>query len=243
MITRFYHILNSKNQVVYVGLTTRTIEKRFLEHKRAKQLNDSFTIKEIDKIEHPKIDSLEIYYREKLKTSLIEQQYIKKELNNGHRLLNLSKGGEWGTQILNKILKEDFFKIYGSYEGYIEYRKQYIKRKNKTKQWIRHWIQNKTKNKTKVWIRNWITHKTTNKTKQWIRNWITNKSINKTKYWIRYWIYDKTKNRTKQWISHWIYHKTKNKTKQWISYWIQNRTRNKTKVWIRNWIYVRKNNS
>jgi hypothetical protein len=223
MITIFYKIIHN-DEVVYVGVTTQTIQRRLLQHKKSKHLDDSYTIEEICRIVHPKIDSLEVYYKERIKVVELERKLIQEEKDKGSNLLNISVGGEWGNRILNKLVKDNFFKKYGSYDGYEEYKK----RRNKAKEWIRNWIRHKSENKTKVWIRNWILNKSKNKTKVWIRSWITVKSRNKTKAWIKSWILNKSRNKTKVWIGSWITVKSRNKTKEWIRNWIRHESENKT---------------
>jgi len=84
MITRFYKILYKNEEVVYVGVTTRTITKRFKEHLISKSLNiDEFSVIEFDKIKHPEITSLEIFYEERNKVANLERKYIKEELEDG----------------------------------------------------------------------------------------------------------------------------------------------------------------
>ena len=198
METIFYKILYKGEKVVYVGITTRTIDKRFKEHLKFKGLNpDNYIIVEFGRSQHPEINSLETFYKERKKVAELERKYIKKELNRGSKLLNISEGGEWGNQVLSKLKKEEFLREFGSYEGY----KGYKKKKDKTKVWIHHWIHDRSKNKTKAWIKNWIHHKSDNKTKVWIKNWIHHKSDNKTKVWLRNWIQNKSDNKTKVWIN------------------------------------------
>ena len=273
METIFYKILYRGEKVVYVGVTLRTLYERFKEHLRTKELNTkNHAIIEFDRIKHPEINSLEVFYEERKKVAELEQKYIKEELEKGSKLLNLSKGGEWGTQILSRLKKEEFLKEFGSYEGYQEYKKKkdIIKRwihnwiysrsinkakvwiqscwicsksKNKTKAWISYWIFNRSKNKAKSWISYWISNRSINKAKVWISYWISNRSINKAKVWIKSWIHNKSKNKTKVWISYWICHRSINKTKAWISCWIHNKSKSKTKVWIQScWIHNKSKN-
>ena len=124
MITHFYKILYENKDVVYVGVTTRTINKRFQEHVSLKKLNQHYSVVEFDKIEHPKIDCLKTYYEECCKVSNLERKYIREEKLKGSKLLNISLGGEWGTTILNKLYRKDFFEKFGTYDNYIKYRKK-----------------------------------------------------------------------------------------------------------------------
>lgn len=206
MTTRFYNILY-KGNIVYVGVTTRTIDKRFNEHIKQKYLNrKNYSCVEIDKIIHPKIKTIEEFYNERQKVKYLEQKYIRECKNNGIRLLNISDGGEWGCSVLNKLKKENFFKKYGTYDGYVQWKNK----KEKTKVWLRNWITHRTENKTKVWLRHWISGKSTNKSKQWLRSWIVVRSRNKTKKLLRDWIDSRTTNKTKKWLRNWKTHRSEN---------------------------------
>ena len=239
MKTRFYKILYKHQQVVYVGVTTRTVAQRFREHIKSKHLNpEIYSAIQFDEIEHPNITSMEEYYNEYHKVKALEQKYIKEELEKGSPLLNISVGGEWGSKILSDILKEQFFETYGSYDGF----EKWIKHKRKTKAWLYHWLDVKTRIKTKIWIKQWVYNSLQNKTKNWIKNWIDGKNRNKTKKWLRKWISGRSINKTKYWIKHWIIDRKINKTKKWLRKWISGRSTNKTKVWIRNWINNRSTN-
>jgi len=184
MITYFYKILYKNKDVVYVGVTTRKINQRFKEHIKTKNLNKNYSIIEFDKIIHPVIDSIEVFNEEKIKVFNLERKYIQEEKDKGSTLLNISKGGEWGADILNNLRKKHFLEKYGSYDGY----KKYHIKIEKTKKWLRDWIRHKSENKTKVWLRNWIVNYSENKTKAWLRSWIDLRSKNKTKAWLRNWI-------------------------------------------------------
>ena len=230
MKTRFYKILYKHQQVVYVGVTTRTVAQRFREHIKSKHLNpEIYSAIQFDEIEHPNITSMEEYYNEYHKVKALEQKYIKEELEKGSPLLNISVGGEWGSKILSDILKEQFFETYGSYDGYKKWVKRELDKRFKFKKWLTNWILNTTQPKTKVWLRHWIHHKSENVTKVWLRSWIRSKTKNKTKSWIQHWISHRKENKTKTWIQHWIFHKTENKTKTWLNNWIYNTLNNKNK--------------
>ena len=220
MITRFYKILYKNKEVVYVGVTTRTINERFKEHIISKSLNiEDYSIVEFYMIEHPEITSLEIFYNEKLKVAELEQKFIKEELNKGSHLLNISNGGEWGTHILIKLKREEFLLRFGSYDTY----KYYKKGIEVSKRWLKHWVQHRSENRAKVWLRNWSVNKSESRAKVWLRIWVHSRSINKTKVWLRNWVNDRKNNKTKVWLRHWIY----------------NISLNRTKVWLRNWIRVK----
>lgn len=98
MRTIFYKILYKNKDVVYVGVTTRKITQRFREHLKSKGLNpNEYTIVEFYSIIHPEISSLEVFYEEQGRVALLEQQFIKEEINKGSKLLNIRRGGEWGV--------------------------------------------------------------------------------------------------------------------------------------------------
>jgi hypothetical protein len=248
MITYFYKILDKNKNVIYVGVTTRTVKARFQEHKNKKSLADDCTCIIIDSIIHPEIKDLETFSEERKKVADLEQKYIKEEKLKGSNLINISEGGEWGAHVLSQIQKQEFFKKYGTYNGYIEYRRH----TNIIKAWLNHWIQCRTLSKTKIWLNNWVTHKKISMTKNWLSNWVINKSKNKTSVWLRDWIrhtsenktkswlyswmINKNKNRTKIWLQHWISHSIESKTKSWLCHWINHRSTNKTKEWLKCWI-------
>ena len=120
MKTRFYKILYKNQDVVYVGVTLRPITERFRQHVLSKRLNKNYSVIEFDCIEHPEFTTLEIFYEERRKVAELEQKYIREELEKGSSLLNISKGGEWGSSILEKLRKEEFCKKFGSYDNYKE---------------------------------------------------------------------------------------------------------------------------
>ena len=77
MKTRFYKILHKGKDVVYVGVTLRSITRRFKEHIILKELNENYSVVEFDCIEHPEFTTLEIFYEERKKVAELEQKYIK----------------------------------------------------------------------------------------------------------------------------------------------------------------------
>ena len=217
MITRFYKILYKNKDVVYVGVTTRTINARFKEHIELKNLNPEFySVVEFDKIEHPDICSLEDFYREREKVAALEQKYIEEELNRGSHLLNLSSGGEWGSQILNKLKKENFFKQFGTYAGYTKYKKL----KEKVPKWFYHWVGHRMENKVQVWLRNWSYHQTENSVKVWLTSWVSSKTNNETKIWLKSWAHHTRGNKVKRWLCHWTKNKSENDVKVWLKCWL-----------------------
>ena len=149
-ITRFYKILYKGKDVVYVGVTLREVNERFREHILSKSLNPvDYSIIEFDKIEHPLIDSIAIYYEERKKVVELERKYIQEEKDKGSTLLNLGPGGEgWGTSIIEKLRKDDFFSKHGSWEDYKEYRRK-IRR---CYQWVNHWVVHRCSNKCSQWL-------------------------------------------------------------------------------------------
>lgn len=184
-ITRFYKILYKGKDVVYVGITLREINKRFREHLLSKSLNTTdYSIIEFDRLEHPEINSIDIYYEERNKVVELERKYIQEEKDKGSILLNIGIGGEgWGTNIIEKLRKEEFIKEYGSWEGYKEYRKKRII----CNIWLGSWTYTKTENKCKKWLVNWVSHRLKDKCKQWLVNWVSYKTINKCKHWLSHW--------------------------------------------------------
>lgn len=239
MRTIFYKILYKEESVVYVGVTTRKITQRFMEHLKSKGLNPSeYTIVEFYGIIHPEISSLEVFYKERKRVADLERKYINEELNKGSKLLNLSEGGEWGTNILNKLRKEKFLEKFGSYDGY----KEYKKKKGKVRVWLQQWSLNKSRNKVKAWINNWIKRKSENKTKVWLRDWIKCRSENKTKVWVKSWVYVRSRNKTKAWIKNWMTVRGKSKTKAWTENWINHKSENNVKRWMKNWVRHRSEN-
>lgn len=238
MKTKFYKILNKDKVVIYIGITTRSIEERFKEHIKTKNLNPTeYSIVEFDEIIHPEIISLEIFYEEWKKVSELERKYIKEELTKNSNLLNISEGGEWGNEILNKLKKKNFSEKFNSYSSY----KEYKRKKDITIKWLKNWIFSKSKNRTKRWLYNWVCNRSKNKTKKWIQNWVAHRKQCKTKTWIYSWTYVKTQNKTKKWVANWISSKKK-KTKRWLFNWVYNKNRNKIKSWIQNWVVHRNEN-
>ena len=252
MDTVFYKILNKDGEVVYVGVTTRTIGKRFGEHIRSKRLNPKlYSIVELDRVHHPEISSLEIFYEERRKVAYLERKYIREAQESDANLLNLSEGGEWGASIVHRLQKENFLKVYGSYDGF----RRYIRRRQILPVWINHWICGRTSNPVKVWCRSWVHHRTSNPAKVWCRVWAHHRTRNPAKAWCNNWIHLRTSNPAKAWCGHWVYcgtsnpvkawcrswahHKASNPVKVWCQHWICGRTSNSTKVWIKNWVYNR----
>ena len=251
MKTRFYKILYKRKDVVYVGVTTRPITERFKEHLISKRLNENYSVIEFDCVEHPEFTTLEIYYKEKRKVVMLEQKYIKEEIERGSNLLNVSKGGEWGSNILEKLRREDFLRRFGSYDNYAMYK---FKRE-KCNGWLRNWVIHRTESQVKRWLGNWTVNRGVVKSKRWIKHWISHRSNNKVKVWFRCWlssqenldiktwlkswVYSKGGNKVKRWTRNWVNCRSQNNIKKWLRSWVQCRTRNKFKVWLRNWVFDR----
>ena len=235
MKTRFYKILYNDSEIVYIGLTTRPINKRFHEHILKKSLNPKkYSIELIKEIEHMDIKSLDEYYNEYNKVSIIEKSLIKEAKNHGYALLNLTKGGEgWATHLYKKLSKENFFNKYGSLDNYVNYHNK----RNKTQRLLRNWITHKSENKTEILLRSWSYSE--NKTQRLLRNWITHKSENKTKKIFKQWIRKISDNKTKILLKSMIFSYTINKTQRLLRNWITHKSENKTKVLLRSWINVK----
>lgn len=255
MITRFYKILDKFGLVIYVGVTLRPINERFKEHILSKNLNViDYSIVEFDRIEHPELNSVEVYYTEKQKVVNLERKYIKEELQKGSHLLNISAGGEWGAQILYNLRKDSFLTRYGSFDNYENYHKNQMKLccwlngwlhskgDNKTLRWLRTWKRGKTDNRVHNWLKCWCKDRSENKTKVWLKNWRVNRSRNKSKMWLKSWMHSCTQNKTKRWLFTWVRILLENKTKVWMHSWITNRTLNKSKFWLQRWCIHRSQN-
>ena len=248
MKTRFYKILYKNKDVVYVGVTLCPITERFRQHVASKELNENYSVVEFDCIEHPEFTTLEVFYAERKKVAELEQKYIREELEKGSKLLNISKGGEWGSVILDKFRREEFCKEFGSYDNYKEYRD----RINACYLWVSNWIINRSQPQLKVWIRHWIEHRSKNVVKTWVYEWMYKRRVKKAKNWVVYWIESRSKNKTKallrewirrdvtskakKWLKNWGYRRGTNLIKRWVQHWISHRSDNKIKVWVRSWI-------
>ena len=268
MDTIFYKILNKDGEVVYIGVTTRTIKKRFGEHLKSKRLDPKlYSIVEFDRVHHPEISSLEIFYEERRKVAYLERKYIREAQESGANLLNLSEGGEWGASIFHRLQKEDFLRVYGSYDGF----RKYIRRRqilqiwvgswirhrtsnpvkvwcrswqmcrtlNLVKAWIKYWIRHRTSNPVKVWCGHWVRNMATSQAKVWCRSWICNRTFNPTKVWCKNWICNRTSNPVKVWCSNWVCRRASNPVKNWINHWVHHKTSDPAKVWCRNWVVHR----
>lgn len=238
MITRFYKIINKKQETVYVGVTTKSLSRRFKQHIRSKNLDSKqYSIVEIDKIVHGSIKSLEDYYREKRKVIDLEKAYIQKERINNSLLLNISPGGEWGTNILKTIMKEKFFENNADYLLFLLKYKNHIKIKSFLKNWVLHTNQNKIK----YFLQSWIGNKAKHKTKRFLLNWISHANSSRVKSWLKHWITHRNASKTKTFLQCWIMHREYSKARRWLKTWILARSISKTKVFLRNWSFNKGN--
>ena len=240
MDTIFYKILNKDGEVVYIGVTTRTIKKRFEEHLKSKRLDPKlYSIVEFDRVHHPEISSLEIFYEERRKVAYLERKYIKEAQESGANLLNLSEGGEWGASIVHRLQKENFLRMYGSYDGF----RKYIRRRQILQVWVGSWIRNRTRNPAKVWVRSWVYNRASSPAKVWIKSWILSRTFNPVKGWCGHWVTNMTASPIKVWVRSWVYSRASSPAKVWIKSWIRSRTRNTAKFWCKNWVCHRTSNS
>lgn len=227
MITRFYKIVDNCGSPIYIGVTTRTIEKRFKEHIEEKSLNpELYHIEEIDKIIHSRINTIQQFKFERKRVKELEVKYIA-EYRQNYTLLNKSAGGEWGSQILNRLLskinsKNKFTKEEITFLQHIKFRR-----------WIKNWIIHR-QNPTKIFLQNWIYNR--HKVKSWLIRWIIPKNTSKTKSWLSHWISHRSENKTKLFMVSWINHRSENKFRVWLSNWIRVRLRSRTKTLLLNWI-------
>lgn len=271
MKTWFYKILYKGKDVVYVGVTTKEITERFKQHIGAKGLNENYSVIEFDCVEHPEFTTIEVFYEERRKVAELERKYIREELEKGSKLLNISKGGEWGCTILEKLRKEEFTREFGSYDKYKEYKRRisairawignwvtnkgsdkvkrwmaewtYNRSKNEVKSWVRDWVIARSRNEVKVWLRSWGSSRSENRSKRWVKSWVHNRSKNQVKAWIRIWVVNKSSNVVKVWVKNWVYNRSKNEIKVWIKDWVKCRSEGKIKSWVRNWVHVKSRNS
>ena len=153
-LTTLFYLIESPNYLEkYIGLTTRTLQQRFNEHKKSKEwiIDNSFSIKEIDRIEHDNIYNLVDYLRERDHAANREIVLIA-SYSKDNNLQNISEGGEWGSRILWQIKQEKWVSKYGSIEGFIEYKH----RESKIKRWLSDWVTTKKRPQLKKWLNNWI---------------------------------------------------------------------------------------
>ncbi len=253
LTTLFYLIESPNHSEKYIGLTTRTLKQRFNEHKKSKDwiIDNTFSIKEIDRIEHNNIYNLDDYLSEKNIASKTEINLISvysKQCN----LKNISNGGEWGLKILWQIKQKKWVDKYGNVEGFIKYKQK----ENKLKTWLNNWINHRKTPILKVWLRNWINHRNTPVLKTYLRNWINSKKTpqlktwlidwvkhRKTpilKVWLRSWAITRKTPKLKTWLRNWIFHRKTPKLQVWLNHWIGNKKTPILKTWLINWVIIRK---
>ena len=239
MDTIFYKILNKDGEVVYIGVTTRTIKKRFGEHLKSKRLDPKlYSIVEFDRVHHLEISSLEIFYEERRKVAYLERKYIKEAQESGANLLNLSEGGEWGASIVHRLQKENFLRMYGSYDGF----RKYIRRRQILQVWVRSWVRHRTSNPVKVWVRSWVCSRASSPAKVWIKQWVRHRTSNPVKGWCGHWVRNMTTSPIKVWVRSWIHNRTSSPIKVWCHNWVRNRASSPAKVWCKNWVRSRTSN-
>ena len=236
MRTYFYKILYKGKDVVYVGVTTRSITKRFKEHLISKELNENYSVIEFDCIEHPEFTTLEVFYEEQKKVSDLEKKYIREETSRGSQLLNISNGGEWGSRILEKLKREEFRKKFGSYDNYQEHKRKV----DACCTWLRDWVKHRSENKAKKWIGHWVECRSYNRTKRFLQYWVKSRGRNAVKTWMLNWVYNRSNSKVKSWVNSWVDHRSTPPIKTWLRNWVNCRSRDKIVVWLRNWIVHRK---
>lgn len=230
MKTRYYHILDKDNNIIYVGLTTTTIGQRFCRHIISKHLNRvDYKCVQIDEIDNGDITSLEDYYREKKRAAELEKYYIDKARKEGANLMNISKGGEWNSHVLENILKEDFFKKYGTYEGYKKYVKHQLYTKKKYRMLLRHWYYESIYNPYRRRLNRWVKDRARPKYKKLLQQWYHHHSENKYKKFLSHWYHHHSENKYKRFIRHWWGHRIENPYKKLWEYRVRRKTRNRYK--------------
>lgn len=222
MKTIFYKIVHKGEDVVYIGVTLRPITERFKEHLISKRLDKNYSVVELYCIEHPEFTSLEVFLEERGKVAELEQKFIKEEREKGSHLLNISAGGEWGCHILEKLHKEEFYKKFGSYDNY----KEYKRKTNKFRTWLMTWVLCRTRNRTKVWVSHWVECRKKTKVEKWMRQWVKHRC--------------RKDHLTREWVSNWINNRSQKIVKKWLRNWIHNKSQNVTKRWLRNWVSNKK---
>jgi hypothetical protein len=172
-LTTLFYIIESPNHLEkYIGLTTRTLQQRFNEHKKSKEwiIDNSFSIKEIDRIEHDNIYNLVDYLRERDNAANREIVLIASYSKDNY-LQNISEGGEWGSRILWQIKQEKWVSKYGSIQGFIEYKH----RESKIKRWLSDWVTTKKRPQLKKWLNNWSANRKTPQLKTWLSSWVNHR--------------------------------------------------------------------
>lgn len=98
-----YKIVNDVNDIVYIGQTTRTIDKRFIEHKKSVN-NETYKYNLVNAFREIGISHFNVVQIVKIsfankndlcnRLNKLEQYYIKKYKENGIKLYNMSIGGD-----------------------------------------------------------------------------------------------------------------------------------------------------
>jgi len=217
LTTLFYLIESPDYTEKYIGLTTRTLQQRFNEHKKSKDwiIDNTFSIREIDRIEHSNIHNLEDFLRERNRATSKEIALIStysKEWN----LQNLSDGGEWGAKILWQIKQENWIAKYGSVEGFREHKQ----RENNVRTWLRNWAITKKTPQLKKWLSSWVKHRKTPQLKIWLSDWVANRKTPQLKTWLSSWVVIKKIPQLKIWLSNWVTHRKTPRLKTWLRNWV-----------------------
>lgn len=247
MLTKIYKIIdNCDDTPVYVGVTTRTVKQRFEEHVRSKNLDpNKYRCETIITVKHGLIVDIVDYVRERNKIKALEKYYIE-FYSTKYRLLNISAGGEWGANILHRLLNNS--KVTPENAKYFKeiYFKELIhswissRTRNSVERLFKHWIGHRSKNNVKALLCHWITHEVQLDIKCLLFNWINSRSRSITKDCLKNWISNSTRNPTKALLNYWICHNSdKNLTKYLLRRWITNKFRNPVKELLRTWIRFR----
>lgn len=199
MLTKIYKIVDKKDIPIYIGVTTCTINRRFYEHILSKYLNiDEYRCELILTIKHKPILTLEDYVSEKKKIKELEQYYIN-YYSKTHKLLNMTAGGEWGSNIIHRLLNKQSL----SKENFRYFSELYFK------QLMNDWISTKTRNSVESLFKHWINHKTESYVKNLLKHWIMHRSASSTKILLQTWINKRGRSIVKDCLKNWIFNKNK----------------------------------
>jgi len=238
LTTLFYLIESPDYTEKYIGLTTRTLQQRFNEHKKSKDwiIDNTFSIREIDRIEHNNIHNLEDFLREKDRATNKEKNLIS-TYSSECNLQNISTGGEWGMAILWQIKQEKWITKYGSIEGFREYKQ----RENNVKIWLRDWVATKKRPQLKTWLSNWIANKKIPILKTWLSSWVATRKKPILKTWLSTWVSTRKTPQLKRWLRDWGSTRKKPQLKTWLRHWVSTRKTPILKTWLSSWVTHRKN--
>jgi predicted GIY-YIG superfamily endonuclease len=212
LTTLFYLIESPYYTEKYIGLTTRTLQQRFNEHKKSKDwiIDNTFSIREIDRIEHNNIHNLEDFLREKNRAANKEKNLIS-TYSREWNLQNISIGGEWGMAILWQIKQEKWITKYGSIEGFREYKQ----RENNVKKWLSHWVSTRKTPILKTWLNHWVSHRKTPQLKTWLNDWVAKRKTPILKTWLRDWVTNRKTPQLKTWLRDWVTTRKRPQLKTW----------------------------